>query len=363
MATYYVGPGGNDANDGLSWAQRKLTLSGAEAIPVAPGDLVYVGPGVYRETLTAAVSGVAGNPIEYRGDYTGANTDGVGGVVRVTGSDDDRTPVRANAINYAFSHRTLKGFRLDSNTEPTIALSSSHVNVEDCYVEGGPNTSATINISGNTQGNIVVRRCYITGSGLSGIYFQSPSELVDTDSVVESCIINHYGGVYTFRVGGITVRNCLITAGNRGISIQSALAAGQAITVQNNVLAFCTEALRAVVADGSLVEDYNVLYANRTNYTNVTPGLNTVNYPPLFDSRWFFEAVNGGRLVTPFDLGQWSQLIDLAALNPPATDLRGTGQIGVARERGPLEYDTTLLDTCPAGGAGAVSISPYRGNL
>ena len=46
---YYVGPGGNDGNNGTSWALRKLTLNGAEDIPVVPGDVVWVGPGVYRE--------------------------------------------------------------------------------------------------------------------------------------------------------------------------------------------------------------------------------------------------------------------------------------------------------------------------
>ena len=48
MTTYYVGSGGSDANAGTSWALRKLTLNGAEDIPVAAGDVVYVGPGVYR---------------------------------------------------------------------------------------------------------------------------------------------------------------------------------------------------------------------------------------------------------------------------------------------------------------------------
>ena len=46
MATYYVGLGGDNGNSGLSWALRKLTLNGAEDIPVADADIVYVGQGV-----------------------------------------------------------------------------------------------------------------------------------------------------------------------------------------------------------------------------------------------------------------------------------------------------------------------------
>ena len=75
MTTYYVGSGGSDAADGLSWANRKLTLNGAEDVSVAAGDTVYVGPGVYRHTLTVDVSGSAGNIITYIADVTGQNTD------------------------------------------------------------------------------------------------------------------------------------------------------------------------------------------------------------------------------------------------------------------------------------------------
>ncbi len=67
MATYYVGSGGNDGNSGATWALRKLTLNGAEDIPVAADDTVYVGPGTYRESLAVDVNGGAGTEIVYVG--------------------------------------------------------------------------------------------------------------------------------------------------------------------------------------------------------------------------------------------------------------------------------------------------------
>ncbi len=45
MTTYFVGIGGSDAANGLTWANRKLTLNGAEDVPVVAADTVYVGPG------------------------------------------------------------------------------------------------------------------------------------------------------------------------------------------------------------------------------------------------------------------------------------------------------------------------------
>src|SRR3989304_2901889 len=96
MTVYYVGPGGNDANNGLSWANRKLTLNGAEDVPVAAGDTVYVGPGGYRG---------------------GLGRGGGGGIVRITGSDNDQTATRANAISGVGRHyRPLRGFLLDTLT-------------------------------------------------------------------------------------------------------------------------------------------------------------------------------------------------------------------------------------------------------
>ena len=94
MTAYYVGIGGSDANSGTSWANRKANIDSVENIPVAAGDTVYVGPGVYRETLTVDVSGTAGSPITYIADVTGQDTDGVGGLVRITGSNNDQTATR-----------------------------------------------------------------------------------------------------------------------------------------------------------------------------------------------------------------------------------------------------------------------------
>ena len=137
MATYYVGIGGNNSNDGTSWANRKLTLNGAEDIPVVAGDTVYVGAGTYREELVCDVAGSDGSPITYIGDYTGANTDGVGGVVRITGSDDDITTTRSYGIYAsAKTYRTFRGFRIDLTTLQAAYFlgDCTGLIVDQCYV-------------------------------------------------------------------------------------------------------------------------------------------------------------------------------------------------------------------------------------
>ena len=95
MTIYYVGPDGDDGNSGETWVLRKETLGGAEALSLVAGDIVYVGPGTYREKLTATHAGASGNPIKYIGDTTGEHTDGIGGKVHITTFDSfDSSPPR-----------------------------------------------------------------------------------------------------------------------------------------------------------------------------------------------------------------------------------------------------------------------------
>lgn len=365
MPTYYVGSGGNDGNSGATWALRKLTLNGAENIPVAAGDTVYVGAGTYRELLTVDVSGSAGSPVTYIGDYTGANTDGTGGVVRITGSDNDQTATRANCVTAnTKNYRTFRGFVMDLTTSHTISLlECSNLIVEQCVFPGS--SSNAVYCSGATQLANIVRRCYFRMRQLtySAVQFTHTSDVDDVGSVVENCLI--LGGGVTMRtdnIGGIIIRNCTVMFASQAVRVSAAMSAGQTLTVNNCILAHCSTGVWGSSL-GDVVENYNTFYDNATDRNTVNTGANSVTYPPLFDSRWFFEAINGGTLVTPFDLASYSQLVNVAGTSPPTADLRGTTVIGAQREWGPLEYDATLEIEAGSGGGGAVSISPFRGNF
>src|SRR5258708_2923488 len=123
MATYYVGSGGADSNAGTSWAQRVLTC-GKAATSVAAGDTVYITPGTYRELLTISTSGTNGNVISWVGDYLGINTDGVGGIVRLTGAaSNDQSASRANCITATTkTFNNFTGFLFDTTTSFPFSL-------------------------------------------------------------------------------------------------------------------------------------------------------------------------------------------------------------------------------------------------
>jgi hypothetical protein len=350
MTRRYVGSGGNDANAGTSWALRKLTLNGAEDTPVVAGDTVYVGPGTYRETLTCDVSGTNGNPITYIGDYSGVNTDGVGGMVRITGSNNDQTGTRNNLITgTSKNYRTFMGFVCDTNTGSNAMLyNSGGTNwiVQNCSFFGGATNGCSLVRMAGAAGNHLIQYCYFQGRANGYcIWFDHASTYDNSGNIVSDCLFNgQYNGLRIERVGGITLRNSsFINFSNNTIYIVYALSVGQTETVNNCIFSSCVTAMNATTT-GEITEDYNTFWGNGTDRTNTSTGTHSISYPPLFDTRWFFELISGkGRMLSPFDLASYSQLVNVAGTSPSSTDMRGTGTVGAQREWGALEYDPALL--------------------
>ena len=240
MAIYYVGVGGNDANSGLTWALRKLTLNGAEDVPVAAGDTVYVGPGTYRETLTVDVSGTAGNPITYIGDYLGTNTDGVGGVVRITGSDNDQTATRAQCINSSGkNYRTFSGLLVDVATTACISNAGNGTNwiVDKCVVIAGP-TSIGILVSGTGTTNVIQNTVVYVANG-RGISITHTSTVNNTADEINNTVVIGSAAATSIgvdRVGGITIRNVIVCGSGNAVRVITALAVGQVLTLNNSLI-------------------------------------------------------------------------------------------------------------------------------
>lgn len=330
MATYYVGIGGNDANNGLSWANRKLTLNGAEDVAVAAGDTVKVGPGTYRELLTIDVSGTSGNPITYIADTTGKDTDGVGGLVRITGSADDIAGTRAQCINCSAQrdYRTFRGFALDGNSGASINLASASCSnwiIEDCWFNSqfGASASQCIAVANGT--NNTIRRCVMYASKGQALLFSHTSTVSNAGHLVENCIVlgaNTYG-IQIDRVGGGTVKNCLFVGClSAGIRVNTALAAGQTWNVNNSMFLCCLHGLRAT-ATGEITEDYNTFLGNQTaDRTSTSTGTHSVTHGVLMQP---FMLLNNGRSEPwlPFVLMVESTLRNRAGTSFPTEDLFG----------------------------------------
>lgn len=331
MATYYVGPGGNDANDGLSWANRFLTLNGAEDEPVAADDTVYVGPGVYRETLNLDVSGGAVTPITYIGDVTGEHTDGIGGVVRVTGSNNDQTRVRAACVLFGWpgkNYRIFRGFRFDMASNLAIDISGQATGwiFEDCVFTD--NAIAGIGTAGDNQADGIVRRCLFIGSGQFGISFWDDDTIQDAEHLVENCIFTGFGhwqsSISITREDACTIRNCLFIGAYRAIQVTVALVTG---TIVNNcAFSNCQYGLVGQ-AVGDIIENFNSFFNNGTDRTNTNTGAQSNIFPMLIDLPVLHSGtgqISGYELPWWFgELSEWSPIRAITGTNEPGEDLRG----------------------------------------
>src|SRR3972149_353563 len=83
--TYYVRgnfAGAADGNEGTAPGRALRTITAAVARISNPGDVVLVGPGIYREgNIGPVLSGVRGFPITVSGDATGQSTEDDPGAV------------------------------------------------------------------------------------------------------------------------------------------------------------------------------------------------------------------------------------------------------------------------------------------
>lgn len=365
MAVRYVdGIDGNDANDGLAAYTGgghgpKFTLNGCENTPVVAGDFCWVRPTVYREMLTCDVSGAAGSPITYCGDVAGEIW-GVGGVVRITGSDNDQTATRVSCITSTAqrNYRTFRGFVFDMTSShiivgSTVGSAGTNWIIEDCLFENGVGSATSIYCSGANQLAWTIRRCCFLHNYNGSVFvdFTNTVAVDNTGHIIEDCIGIGGFGFRSTRVGGITVRNCTVILGGRAVYVSSALTVGQTIIVNNCILFGNSSALTATVL-GELIEDYNSLFANATPRINVAVGANSNAYPPLFDYGILHAGasqVSGFRFPSPIfgALSQWSQIRAIADTGAATEDIHGLSRPVTAGKRswGAVQYVDMARDT------------------
>ena len=366
MTTFFVGPGGNDTNDGLTWANRFLTLNGAEDEPVVAADTVYVGPGVYRETLTIDVTGTDGNIITYIGDVTGENTDDIGGIVRVTGSDNDQTQARTRCINAsAMDYRTFRGFSFDmASTEGIFATNCDSWVIEGCFFQDRGSDGIEVDA---TSINWTIKRCIFTNCLNTSIFLDASSEIDSSGHVVTNCLfVSHARGVAHIdidRFGDVIVRNCTcISGGKNFLEITGAPNAGHPCLVNNCIIQGCDLNGLEAISTADITENYNTFFNNATDVLNVTEGANSQTYPALFVPPLLHSgASQASGFKFPWRLGElseWSQVAAITGSNEQSIDLFGIVRPTVAAKNswGAIQFRDTERETGTVD-AGSVSIA------
>ncbi|MGV6815250.1 MAG: choice-of-anchor Q domain-containing protein [Phycisphaerales bacterium] len=151
---FYVRTRGSDASDGRSPATAFRTIQRGVQSCTVPGSIVYVGSGVYQESVVIgsgagedAVSGTEAKPIRLIADTTGVYTNDDPGEVVVDGrSTNDIGFDVSSRVNWVFD-----GFHLENQRKYGLRAASSGVSVLNCSIDVPANYGIYITAKGDVS--------------------------------------------------------------------------------------------------------------------------------------------------------------------------------------------------------------------
>jgi hypothetical protein len=210
MATYYVSiQNGNDGNSGTAVDQAKATFQAGVNLATNAGDVVYIGPGTYRERVVGVYSGIAGNYISFIGDPDA-----------VVLTADHPAPVRLTSSNPGDTWH-------DGTSNGTPILDVYHEDytyLKNLWLDGTCGTAAHIRTTYGIFSNdtCFIENCFVTGAsmGIRAGFIQdclifSPNYATRTASAVNSVIFAGYAGSY--QAGNASFSGCIINGTYYGL--------------------------------------------------------------------------------------------------------------------------------------------------
>jgi hypothetical protein len=214
--TLYVAMGGDDGNPGTDPAYPLATIQQAADI-AAPGDLVMIAAGTYRESVLVTSSGTANQPIVFRGVGSATVIDGsdeaiAGGVSWTAGASG----VYSRTLGFTTGHVVTdlgRLFRYDSLAE-LVSLGAGGPG--GFYLDG---TTLHIKLTGG--GSPAARQVFVARLE-NGFYLDGCSHVR-----IEQLCLRYFGsgdygkGVYLRYANDSAVRHCLIhEVGSAGVWIK-----------------------------------------------------------------------------------------------------------------------------------------------
>jgi hypothetical protein len=376
MTLRYVKPGGSDAAAGTQGAPW-LTIGKALTTAVA-GDIVYVGPGVYREQASAANSGTSGNPITFTADADGSNTLTTPGEVRWSGWDngDKAAPTGTSpALTIAGkNYLTFNGFTFHgaANYGASVTGAVTGVIFNDCtWLPGNASSVPCLNVAPTGAGSISFNRCrFFGGHGSGALIVLAASNAADYNSgvVFNDCLVRGarngiiiQGTGSTGFGGGVLAHRCTIDCGLAAFSTSTGgISTSIPCTIDGSLLIAGTgisAAITGAVTDGG----NNLIYA-QTSLTNVTAGAGTKTDGSYALIAHVGQEFAQGRPARPFLaptsdsplLGYYSGaagLLDLLARPRPSGGLSANLAVGALEAH---DLATKETSTVPAGKSTAI---------
>lgn len=311
----FVSTTGNDAADGSTWTDAKLTVASALDSVLAPGGEVFVGPGTFTAPFTLPAGakiygGFAGSETgmvdrKYRNHTTTLNGGAAGPVITVAAGSGADTIIDGFTITNGSGRRfldtsrraTWKGGGIYSyNAAPTIQW--NHVTGNTATQGGGIYCESGTPVLANNviEGNTAAATTYYAGTGggiaLYGAAATVAGNLIRNNSANGALTLNHAassgGALYTlesdafFRDNTIT-GNTAASASYIEISISSP-------RFVNNILALNGGGVNAS-SSSEINATYNDLYGNaEVDYTG--PGTPFASHRNIRVDPLFVDAAN-----------------------------------------------------------------------
>ena len=227
MATYYVSTTtGNNTNSGITantaWATLAFALGAASGTNpgLVGGDIVYIAPGNYNETVTigftspSSVVQILGDPLNIQGftNVTAGNVYWYNSSVPFTATSKNNITVK----NIYFE-------RNSTSTASIILVTCYSWTFQLCVL--GTSISATV--AQSTALNLTVDRCVWQWcySGLYGVSIAGASGAnYNISTVIKDCLSIGIQGMLNMsgNIGGVTLTNCTILCSDRAVTNSSA---------------------------------------------------------------------------------------------------------------------------------------------
>jgi hypothetical protein len=188
----YVSPSGRDSNDGASAATPLATIQAALE-KAAPGTVVNLAPGVYREQPTTVRGGAPGAPITIKGPETGTDRAGrYQAVLHGTG----------RIFNIDHSWITLQGFTIDGQEQLTATPLPTDLRTIDAFkrsvadrVEDGRLVYVGSSDDARDLTGVTIDDMFLHGGGGECVRLRNNAhDNVITNSVIQYCGMNGKGG-------------------------------------------------------------------------------------------------------------------------------------------------------------------------
>lgn len=293
------------AASGVTWtiggAWLTVQSSLPSASPVAAGDSIYIGAGIYREVVNIGISGSAGLPINVIGDVQGTVTGDTGEVQITNFLVNDKTAPASSTATIALGTHTFLSFSLITHVGSFACVSNaagSHdVTWTDCTFlnssSGGSLFSFT-DPGGGGAYNYTFDRCSILSLATVGMSFSGTpyagTHDVDLNIMIRNCFVFCPGATAnqairltpgtanTAKVGGMRIYNSTVIG--LGIGIAGTPTGASSVTIPIEVhgciiFGSITSPTGPPAGASYILESYNYICGN-PGRTNVAAGPGSV---------------------------------------------------------------------------------------